>query len=239
MKWKDPTLSLGERCVAFSENEMQNGVKEDKPNSFTSPRIREYLAPCRRRGSEALLGLKAGNYCAASVCFALQESLLPEETPPHGYRAGVVEVVADMQEKGLWHSIASVRNGQYRPKKGDVVVFDRSNPANPSTSWQRHIARFYDEDGQGNFRTIDGNSDGGWKINNHSFTKSPKLLGFGEYPVLQVQAEPVNQPTEVSEEHQVVSHYAFVPSKKDYRAEIAKPSIWDIILNFLQSFFKK
>jgi len=39
----------------------------------------------------------AGNWCSAGVSFSLHESLLSGEEMPHGYRLGVIEVMADMQ----------------------------------------------------------------------------------------------------------------------------------------------
>src|SRR5574338_1729595 len=97
LAWKDPNRSLGERCIAFAENEMKNGVAEDAPNSFTSPRLREYFAICTRvvNGKETNLNFKAGNWCAEGASFSLHERLLPGDLKPHGYRLGVVEIVDD------------------------------------------------------------------------------------------------------------------------------------------------
>jgi hypothetical protein len=94
-KWQDPTLSLGERCVLFSQHELQNKVAEDKVGSYTSPRIREYFSICTRlvNGKEIPINISSGNWCAASVSFALKECLLPGEIAPHGFRLGVVEIV--------------------------------------------------------------------------------------------------------------------------------------------------
>jgi len=183
-KWKNPDLSLGERCVAFAENEMNNGVKEDKPNSFTSPRLREYFAICTRlvNGKEvSMKSFTAGNWCAAGVSFCLHESLLLNEMAPHGYRLGVVELVADMQHNKTYFTIDEVRKGLYTLKVGDIIIFDRSNPNKPETQWFRHVGRIYSVDGLDSFKCISGNSGGQWRISSHNLSQT-NLLGFGYYP---------------------------------------------------------
>jgi hypothetical protein len=187
-KWKDSHLSLGERCIALAEHELNNGVKEDKIGSYTSARIREYFAICTRliNGKEVNINFVAGNWCAAGASYCLHESLLPGETPPHKYRLGVVEIVSDLQHNNLYRTISQVRNGSYQIKKGDVVIFDRSVPGNPSTAWWRHIGRVYSVGDSGTFKCISGNSGGCWKITDHKLSQST-LLGFGEYPALNTQ----------------------------------------------------
>jgi len=183
-KWKDTSLNLGERCLQFALNEFNNKVAEDKPNSFTSPRLREYFKICTRliNGKEVPIGatFRKGNWCAAAVSFCLHESLLPNEKPPHGYRLGVVEIIADMQKQGTYRSIQDVRKGNYLPKVGDVIFYDRSRPNEPATAWYRHIGRVLEVGGPQDFVCLSGNSMGKWRINNHKFTQ-PALLGFGEY----------------------------------------------------------
>jgi hypothetical protein len=181
-KWQDPSLTLGERCVAFAEQEMKNGVKEDKPGSYTSSRIRDYFNICTRifNGKETKIHFISGNWCSAAASFALHESLLPGETKPHGYRLGVVEVVSDLQHNGLYRTIAQARSGAYQLKIGDPIIFDRSVPSNPSTAWWRHIGRVYSIDSQGGFKCISGNSGGKYSISDHKLSQA-NILGFGEY----------------------------------------------------------
>lgn len=181
-KWQDPSLTLGERCVAFSANEMANGVKESHPGSYTSPRIAEYFSICTRiiNGKEVPLNLFFGNWCSSSGCFALHESLLPGEVPPHGYRAGVVEVVSDLEHNGLYKTIVEARSESYKLKIGDPIIFDRSVPNNPATQWFRHFGRVYSTDGSGNFQCISGNSGGKYSISSHSLSQG-NILGFGDY----------------------------------------------------------
>jgi hypothetical protein len=189
-KYKDPKLSLGERCVAFAESEMILGVKEDKPNSFTSPRLREYFSICTRlvNGKEvSMKSFTAGNWCAAGASFCLHESLLPNEVPPHGYRLGVVEIVADLEHNKTYFSIDKVRKGLYTIKVGDIIIFDRSTPGKPETNWFRHIGRVYSVDSKDSFKCISGNSGGQWKISSHKLSQT-SLLGFGYYPGLAAPA---------------------------------------------------
>ncbi len=188
--WKNPSLSLGERCVLFAENELKNGVCEDKLNSFTSPRIREYLAPATRliNGKEVKLNLNNGNWCQASVCFSMINCLLPGEIPPHAYRVGVIEVISEMIHNGTHHSIKEVRNKQYQIKIGDLIFFDRSRPNDPKTAWYRHVGRVYSVKANGDFQCISGNAGGKWKISDHKLTQTT-LLGFGEYPKLATESK--------------------------------------------------
>lgn len=197
VEWQNKDLSLGERCVLFSLNEMKLGVKESSPNSFTSPRIIEYFSICTRlvNGKETPLKLKSGNWCAISACFALHKSLLPNEIPPHGYRAGVVEVIADLKSKGLWHSRKDVLDLRYKIKIGDIVATDRSTPGKPETSWYRHCLRVSDVTDKG-FECISGNSSGMYKISKHKYDQL-NLVGFGEYPELNYKIKNVTDVEEI------------------------------------------
>lgn len=181
-KWENPLLTLGERCVAFAENELHNGVKEDSPGSFTSPRIREYFSICTREmnGKDTRVVFTKGNWCAASASFCLSHSILPGDIKPHGYRLGVVEIVTDLQRKGLWRLTQEVVDGKYKIKVGDLIIFDRSQPGKPETAWYRHIGRVYDISAD-KFSCISGNSGGCWRISSHKLSQ-PNLLGFGQYP---------------------------------------------------------
>ena len=182
LKWQNPLLTLGERCVIFSENEMNKGVKESYPGSYTSNRIKQYFSICTRliKGKEIPLPLIKGNWCSAGVSFALYESLLPGELMPHGYRVGVVEVVSDLKKAGRWHTKKDVQEGKYKIKIGDPVIFDRSKPGKPETNWWRHIGLVYNVS-KDKFDCISGNSYGKWRISKHKLTQST-LIGFGEYP---------------------------------------------------------
>jgi hypothetical protein len=184
LQWKNASISLGERCVAFCENEMKSGVKEDYPASYTSTRIAQYFSVCTRliQGEEVPIGIQLGNWCSCSQSFALHESILPGETKPHGFRVGVVELVSDLKTNNLYRDAASVRQGKYQIKRGDLVIWDRSNPSKPETAWWRHVSRIT-EVNDSTFTCISGNSGGKFSISHHQLSQ-PNLLGFGEYPAL-------------------------------------------------------
>ena len=204
IKWQNPLLTLGERCVAFAENEMNNGVKEDSPNSFTSARIREYFSICTRlvNGKEVpQTGFVKGNWCAASASFCMNKSLLPGEIAPHGCRLGVVEIVSDLQKQGLFRSVQDALSESYMIEVGDLIIFDRSQPGKPETAWYRHIGRVYEVSTQvyfhhTDFKCISGNSGGCWKISSHN-TSQKNLLGFGQYPTNNVPTK-ITQPVDWS-----------------------------------------
>jgi hypothetical protein len=228
-RWQDPNLSLGERCVAFAENEMKNGVSEDSPRSFTSPRLREYFKICTRiiKGKEVSIGknFTAGNWCSAGVSFCLHESILSNETAPHGYRLGVVEVMADMQKLGTYHSVANVKAKTYNIKVGDIIFFDRSNPNNPASAWWRHIGRVYSVEPNGKFTCISGNSGGKWRISKHDFNQKT-LLGFGEYKPVQVVSK-VSVP--IDWDHLDLN--ALAPME-DTGKDLSVKSVWSIFDKF-------
>ena len=252
-KWQDPALSLGERCVEFAKSEMSAGVAEDKPNSFTSPRIREYFKICTRlvNGKETPIGLTftAGNWCAAGVSFSLHESLLPSEKPVHGYRLGVIEVMNDMQRQGTYRTAHQVRQGQYKIKVGDPIFFDRSNPNNPASSWWRHIGFVYSVGPGGKFVCISGNNGGRWRLSNHDINQV-SLLGFGDYPnvkVVEVAPDVVvtttvvvttpAQPEPVVDTNDLDDH-VLTPPPHDTGKGLGKTNFLTSIIEFLLNLFK-
>ncbi len=176
----DPSLPLGLRALAWSEAELARGAAEDPPGSNGGAAIASYFAGARRRGTEALLGVSSGNWCAAGASAATYASLLPGETAPHGWRAAVVELVDDAKAAGAWLPVEDARAG-WSPGAGDLVIYDRSDPAIPDSSWWRHVNRIRDWRGDGTFETIGANENDRWSIGEHSLDE-PKILGFVMYP---------------------------------------------------------
>lgn len=172
--------SLGERALAWSEAEAARGAGEDPKGSNGGPDVEAYFKGARRRGSEELLGLKSGNWCAAGASAALYAVLEPGETPPHGWRAGVVELVDDAKDQGLWVTVDEIRDGAPPPSRGDLAIYDRSEPENPSSAWWRHVNRIVEWRDDGTFRTLGANEGDGWGYGEHSLDE-PKLLGFIRY----------------------------------------------------------
>jgi hypothetical protein len=173
--------TLGERCVEFAENEMKNVVQEDKPKSYTSPRIKEYFSICTRKinGVEKPIGITSGNWCAAGVSFCLFSSLQDGDVKPHSFRVGVLEIEIELKLNGLWRQ----KDIGYVPNVGDVVIFDRSQKNKPETSWWRHIGFVFSDFKNNKFKVISGNSGGKWRISEHSIDQAT-LMGFGKYPLL-------------------------------------------------------
>ncbi len=179
------TGTLGERALAVARAELLAGVREHPFGSNTGPRVLEYLAPCRRHGTEQLLGLKASNWCMAFASWCMHQAMLDGELPAHGYRAGVVEAVADAVDPagpwtGRWRPAALVRSGEWLPELGDLAIYDRSQAGKPETSWWRHVNRVSGITPSG-YTAIGGNEGDRVNESAHRFD-STRLLGFIEYP---------------------------------------------------------
>ncbi len=133
LTWQDPSLTLGERCVALCRAELASGYRSapyGQPN--TSTRVKLYLSGCVRDvdgdGDEDRLGLTVGNWCAAAQSWVLSQCLLEGESAPHLWRAGVVELVSDARARGIYYPVESVRSGHFTPRLGDLAIWDRSKP---------------------------------------------------------------------------------------------------------------
>jgi len=191
--------TLGERCVEWLMQHL--GEKEQPAGSNDSLLIRKWLAPCARGYGDKriVLGLSKVNWCAAAQCAAMQACLLPGEVPPHDYRAGVVEIVEDtypgndglMPFAGRYVPVEATRNGTFFPSIGDLVVYDRSDPSRPETSWFRHVNRVVRFDtSTGIFQTIGGNEGDAVKVAEHHIGEA-KILGWVHYPVPETPPAPV------------------------------------------------
>ncbi len=177
-KWKDSSLSLGERAVEFAYKELTDGIAELPKGSNDSPRIREYFRPATRlvNGKETPLGVSHGNWCAASACYCAMQSLLPGETMPHPYRVSGAELEADSIAAKTWMHVSEVRNGYCKPVRGDLVIFHREG-------WHRHVARVIEPlDGE-SYMTIGGNESDRWNIAARRLSDND-LRGFVHYPAM-------------------------------------------------------
>lgn len=172
--------SLGQRCVNWSRARL--GVREQPLGSNTGPEVRSYLAPCIRRDTGMHLNLKASNWCSAFACAALAACAERDEERPHGYRAAVVELVADAADTKTWRPVALARSGSWRPEVGDLAIYDRSDPAKPDTSWWRHVNRVSEWRDDGTYKAIGGNEAGDCVREAEHRLDNPRLLGFIEYP---------------------------------------------------------
>ena len=175
--------SLGHRCVQWALSKV--GVTEQPLGSNSGPEVREWLRPCVRGDTDRPLNLTASNWCAGFASAAVRATIrLAEGEPwPHGYRAGVVELVADAASgkyASRWVKIDQVRSGLYVPQPGDLAIWDRSIPADPSSSWYRHVNRVVEAKPNGTFDTVGGNENQRVGLGNHPLAH-PKLLGFVAY----------------------------------------------------------
>lgn len=192
--WKNPGISLGLRCILVAKAEMQRGVRAAAaPSPNTSPDVVRYFEHCVRDlnhdgkvGDQEYLRLREGNWCAAFASWCLDQCILPGEVRPHLYRAGVVEIVADAQARGLWHDVKETIRGEWEPHPGDLCIWDRSNPADPSTAWHRHVNRLVGLTRAPNelrLTTIGGNESRTIRLTDQppKALTSGKLLGFVSY----------------------------------------------------------
>ena len=132
----------------------------------------------------------------------MRKALHPAEHAPHGYRAGVTEAVADVRDHegiwtGRWKPIELVRAGTFTPCPGDLAIYDRSDPANPLSSWWRHVNRVCEWRGD-TFQTVGGNEADEVRLAVQRLD-NPKLLGFIAYPHDTPEPRPMLTPEERSE----------------------------------------
>jgi len=221
------TQTLGERCVEVAMAELKAKVKEEPLGSNTGKRIREYLYPCVRGDRNTRLGLTASNWCMAFASWCLFKAKRDDEVPPHGYRAGVVEAVADTRDpkarwSGQWVPIEQVRTGKWVPREGDLAVYDRSQRGRPSTSWWRHVNRVvkYELD-TGMFLAVGGNEQQKVTLAQHTIA-SDRMLGFIAYPASNVQA--ITREELTPEEKVQISHLVYLTIDG-----IIRESVWELI----------
>lgn len=146
----DPAqMSLGLRCLAWTGYQLGLGVREI-PGARHDARIVAYSAQCRRGGR--LLGVDANgsalwdggrplrlttdeeHWCATTVSAALVSCLLPGETPPHGARVSVAELVADARRAGTLRPVSWI------PTPGSLAIEGRSGQS-PIVGGKGHVRR--------------------------------------------------------------------------------------------------
>jgi GH25 family lysozyme M1 (1,4-beta-N-acetylmuramidase) len=185
--WKDPNLTLGQRCLLLCQHELEARVQANPTGPNTGPAVAKYFAGAVRNGKP--LGIGSGNWCMLSQSWVLSQCLVPGETAPHQWRAGVIEAVEDAKALKLYHPVAEVRTGAFRPMPGDLAIWDRSIPGDINTSWYRHVNRVCWYNGQGSaptsddvFEAIGGNEGRRTWVSAPRQVNSSRLLGFIEYP---------------------------------------------------------
>jgi len=174
--------SLGKRCVDVAMTQL--GVRENPPHSNSGVAIRQYLIHCVRGDTDKPLYLHASNWCMAFQSWCQMKALSDDEIPAHGYRAGVIEAIADCTNdkySGVWIPKSAAIRGDWEPEIGDLVIFDRST-GKPETSWWRHVSRISNVSGDV-LETIGGNESDMVRISEHKINER-KILGFIQYPRL-------------------------------------------------------
>lgn len=167
--------TLGERALAWCLRELAADVHEEPLGSSTGPRIREYFAPARRRGSEQLVGITAGDWCAAAQSAALAAVLKPSEPKPHGYRAAVVELQDDAKAAGSWIPVDAVKRGTATVRRGDLAIYRHAD------GWKGHVTRVESPpDKEGAFVAVGANEGDRWRRRGRSLHDS-ELAGFIAY----------------------------------------------------------
>jgi hypothetical protein len=198
--WKDPDISLGERAVIWSRNELKDGVEEEPRGSNTGQRIRHtYFQGLTRRvnpetgspdpnGVERPIKLRKAKWCASAFCAASWACLREGEVIPHGRRCSGIELQRDAAVTGNWHSVEEVKLGEYEPGEGDCIIYNRGG-------WNRHVARYIRRIDEDTYLGIGGNENDRWMETDRKFSY-PALMGFIGYPK---KTAPVEEPLIVSE----------------------------------------
>ena len=169
-------VPLGERAVDVSLAELLRDARERPLGSNAGPDVARYLAGAVRYGR--LLGLAEGEWCAAAACWAAEQARREGEAIPHAWRASGIEIQRDAQQEGAWRSVSMIRLGGYRPRRGDLAIFQRGDPG----SWKRHVARLeIAPDDAGRYRTIGGNECDRWRLTWRALGDAD-LLGVVAYP---------------------------------------------------------
>lgn len=149
-------------ALAAARTELAANVRELPPGSNTSPRIREYLAPCIRDGRR--LGLATAPWCAAFASWCVwgydreraaqwaPGTAASAQLPSVGYRASVAELCRDARAAGAWREVAP---GLPRPQPGDLLVMRRDGQ-DPRVGGIGHVEVVEDVSGPSTW-TVGGN----------------------------------------------------------------------------------
>lgn len=191
-------LTLGERCVEWCIRQLES---EPRPSTKT---LAAWFSIATRGSSPLVLKVTDSNrpnHCAIAQCNAAFQCKISGELIPHGMRASAKELMADAIKNGAWHSRKEIEQG-WRPRTGDLTIYDRSDPKNPDSSWWGHVDRVIELVGPDAYANVGANEtgNGSWKIDRIVRFMDPKvrILGCISYPTL----EPVQRETmlEISDE---------------------------------------
>jgi hypothetical protein len=181
---------LGERALDAAAEEHRRGVRE-LPGATHSKDIQRYHAGARRGGppTAGLLGAQGGvltlgaaasdetEWCASSASWCLAKVLRDGDTPPHGWRCSVRELVEDARALGTWRDISS----GYEPALGDLAILRRVTGQDPRTGGQGHVARVSRRLEGGLYATLGGNEGNEWRYTMRAVDDG-RTVGWVVYP---------------------------------------------------------
>lgn len=167
--------SLAERCALWCE------MQASEASAPSPDAIASWFDICERAGKP--IGITSGNHCAAAQSAAMHAMMRPGDAPPHGFRAGAKELMEDAMGAGTWREADAWRRGAWAPRRGDIAIYDRSDPGRPETSWWGHVNRVVSVEPNGELVTLGANEGpgGSWKFGRLA-PDHARLLGFVEYP---------------------------------------------------------
>lgn len=181
--WRDPALSLGERAVQFSLEELELGNLETQGTN-AGPRIREYFRLASREARNGRKpfgpgGLTQGNWCVVGACYAAQMSLLEGEKLPHEYPVSVIELKESAQLLGTFRDAEG-----YTPKPGDLCLRKRSG----QWAGTGHVERVMKVEGD-SYWTIGANEGTGWRVEKERLDERADIIGWIAYPEKRQEAK--------------------------------------------------
>lgn len=99
------------------------------------------------------------NWCAMAVGTWIRRAAAARDVArPIEGSMGAKATMAQLQRAGAWQSAAALRARPGQLVPGMVVVWDRSDPARPETSWWGHIGIVAEVEASGAFRSVEGNA---------------------------------------------------------------------------------
>lgn len=165
---------FGNAVLSVAAEDLNAGIREHGHNA--GPEIEElYLKP---------LGLPTGsNYCASAVTSWIRRAAARRGVPMPVPGSGGAKALGDQFKAiGQWKA-APLRPEDLEP--GDVLVWDRSNPKDPTTEWHGHTA-IADAVGTETVWTVEANADRPPPCDAVCMVarpiKDPLLLGRGRFP---------------------------------------------------------
>lgn len=169
------TPSIADGIVRAARADLD--VREEGKND--GPRIRQYF-----EGSNIT---PPANWCAAATTTwireAAREAGLRPPIPGSMQAKKIGEQIRELASTGAadaaWHSAEDLRRDPSLLRPGDVVVWDRSDPAKPETSWYGHVG-VVASTGR-SFTSIEGNSGqvGDRVAEMPRTVDDPRLIGAG------------------------------------------------------------